>query len=105
MIVTRNRKSKIQYGGCETGSSYIYASSQDIWANPKSRIIHSSEHVSNTIQQRPTPEKSNMAAENTEVISFWPPYSIFWCRTLSDDVAHMSDEMAMCENIYLAFEI
>ena len=66
---------------------------------------HSNEHVSNTIQQRPTPEKSNMAAKNTEVISFWPPYWIFWCRTLSDDVAHMSTEMAMCENIYLAFEI
>jgi len=111
--ITRQRPTpkKIQYGGRKTGSSYIYISSKDIFAIPKSRIMftctvsHSREHVSDTIQQSPTPYKSNMAAKNTEITSFWPPYWIFWCGTLSDAVAHLSTGMAMCENIYLAFEI
>ena len=53
----------------------------------------------------PDTRKIQYGGKKTEVISFWPPYWIFWCRTLSDDVAHMSIGMAMCEKIYLAFEI
>ena len=36
---TMSDTQKIQYGGWETGSSYIYTYSQDIWAIPKGMIM------------------------------------------------------------------
>jgi hypothetical protein len=52
----------------------------------------------------PDTRKIQYGCEKYGTNQFWPPCWIFWCRTLSDDVAQMSTGMAMCENIYLEFE-